>query len=254
MDRKEVYELMLETVKQTEDFFKSKGIVGASFSVKTRTTFGDPEKYFHACGGTDRQGYPMIRANLGYALGSDTRTFYEYRSFAKDPQIGTVFNNTRRAVQALVIHEVCHAVVWCAHNASRVLTSPKAAAVNIEQVCYAYGSSHNNLDTTPHGGLWKFFYRQARNYIMENKSTDAVAILNDVIKVENEQPVVIKLKKVKTPKVKAPKTPSGRQQAFNIIRVELAKGTKRADIVKMIVTELNIKPATAAVYTYAFKG
>lgn len=113
-------------------------------------------------GGLDGSGNPYISLVLRrYALVEPhTATMTEYASYRADPVIGSVKGSWKKAIAALVAHELAHVVqVLCAVSSRR---------------CRSLGIDPSEADAG-HGDFWKGIYRDLRVNFVNNGECETVA-------------------------------------------------------------------------------
>lgn len=218
MNEREITALVNSTVKECREFFIKQGWATSSWNAKTKLSFSSARA--RSWGGM-RRGQPFISLALRHFLNTTDATFREYQSFQHDPQIGTVAGNTAKAIKALVIHEMSHAIQYSG-------TNEMAASV---------GASA--FDSRGHGLLWKGLYRTTRNALLNGIET--VIVPQDEIVLSNA-PIKLGAPRQNTMK---------RADALAWIREAKARGQSNRTIINTLVMVHRFKKTTATTYTYS---
>lgn len=216
MTPRDITNLVHATVKECTNLFKANGWASSSWSVKVVASFSTHRN--RSWGGT-RRGNPFISLSLNKYVGTALANFVEYKSFARDPEIGSVMSNTVNAIRALVAHEMCHAIQFSG-------TSGMAASVG------ALG------DCRGHGMLWKSLYRIARKAIVNGNTKTVNELTSNVVQLVKSSPVQPATNTVK------------RAEALRLIATWKHYGYTRSSIIAKLVTEYGFKKTTATTYTY----
>lgn len=145
MTENEIKYLVRTTVAQCKHFFKCNGWIPDDWHPKVKLSFS--QHRVRSWGGV-RNNQPFISLALIKFANTTKATFHEYPSFAHDPEIGTIYEDTEKAVKALVIHEMCHALQ---HSQKQNLSASFNAS---------------SKDAKAHGSLWKNLYRHTRNTLV----------------------------------------------------------------------------------------
>ena len=207
----QISSLVLSTAEQCRQFFVDRGWVSPTWKPQVKISFSLKRK--RSWGGS-RYGVPFVSLALNRFVGRDRASLYEYRSFAADPVIGSVLNDTERAVRALVMHEMCHAVQYSGGpEVRRQMAAQSAADVN----------SH-----VGHGAVWKNLYRATRSELMDKTPTPTVEL------------TAIATSHTLT-----------RQQALRLIASRKADQIPNKQIIAELVNRYGYKKSTATTYVYS---
>lgn len=217
MNQSEILMLVNQTVGECKFMFSNYGWVPEGWEVVVKTSFSPRRR--RSWGGA-RKGQPFISLALSRFDGTTHATFYEYPSFASSAVIGSVRNDTHKAVKALVVHEMCHAAQY--HALMNQSTNRLAASVAADA-----------NDTKGHGSLWKNMYKIARESLVNYVHHVPSATVQPVVKQE------VAVKKM-----------SGRSEALSWIKVQREKGVGNRAIIDQLVNDYGFKRTTATTYTY----
>lgn len=212
MNEREIKALVKSTVAECREFFRKEGWCSSVWNVDVTVSFS--AKRARSFGGI-RRGRPFISLAMGRYVGTTDGSFYEYRSFQHDRDIGTILNNTVKSVKALVVHEMAHALQYSGSQ---------------ETIAACVGAS--KFDSNGHGKLWKGIYRAARKAIV------------------NDETVQIMPKPVRVFKLRARNTMK-RAEALQWIREAKNRGWTNKEIICHLVTIHFFKKTTATTYTYS---
>lgn len=216
MNPKQIATLVHNTVHECNEFFVTQGWATKGWTPMVRISFS---QHRNRSWGGRRHGRPFISLALRRFVGQDKADFNEYPSFRHDSEIGSVQGNTIKAIKALVVHEMCHAIQYSA---------PAQA--------FATGGIVTN-DVKGHGTLWKTAYRLARNALVNHD--------NHTLPVTTKAPV-----QAKAVKAEATNTMK-RQEALEWIRNLKSAGVTNRTIIEMLVDKYSFKRTTATTYTYS---
>lgn len=146
-------------------------------------------------------------------------TLVEYSSFKNDPEIGTVTGSVEKALAALTVHEIAHAMQYTGNKNAMAGNSVEA-----------------KRDTHGHGALWRKIYRALRNNIVNNKEWAPVekTTTNDVQLVLTSS---------------APSRAEARRLAYNMFK----QGSTAGEIIRHLVAK-SMKKTTASTYVYEVKS
>lgn len=214
MNEREIRALVKDTVKECREFFRQQGWCSAIWDVKVQMSFSGRRK---ASYGGVRRGSPFISLVLHPYVNKHNANFYEYRSFQHDDEIGNIEGNTQKAVRALVVHEMSHALQYS--GAKDVI----AASMNIS----------SEVSVRGHGVFWKSIYRAARNALVNDDTTKAI-----------KKPAKI---------VSAPAHTMKRSAALAFIRDLKNQRWTNREIISCLVRHHYFKKTTATTYTYSVK-
>lgn len=216
MNPKQIEATVNETIKECKQFFVAQGWATNQWNPVVRLSFSE---HRNRSWGGRRNGRPFVSLALKRFVGKQDADFIEYPSFARDADIGTVHGNTIKAVKALVVHEMCHAIQH---------TTPNAIFAN---------AGITTRDTRGHGNLWKSVYRLSRKALVNQLQSSAP---KQVV-----QPIQLNVTKTE------PTHTMKRQDALAWIRRLKAIGASNRDIIHMLVTSHGFKKTTATTYTYS---
>lgn len=165
--------------------------------------------------GGQRRGKPFVSLAIRPHLRG---TLTEYSSFKNDPDIGTVTGSAEKAIAALTVHELAHAMQYSGDRNAM-------AGNNVAAKRDAYG----------HGALWQKIYRELRVKIVNGKQWTPV------------ESGTAEVKMILTSS--APTRGEARRVAVQMFR----EGSTAADIIRHLVG-LNMKKTTASTYVYEMKS
>lgn len=214
MNEREMRNLVKDTVKECREFFRQQGWCSAIWDVKVEMSFSGRRKSSY---GGVRRGIPFISLVLHPYVNKHYANFYEYRSFQYDKEIGNIEGNTEKAVRALVVHEMSHALQYS--GAKDVI----AASMNIS----------SEVSVRGHGVFWKSIYRAARNALVNDETTRSI-----------KKPAKV---------VTTPTHTMKRSAALSMIARLKRQDWSNKEIIYFLVTHHFFKKTTATTYTYSVK-
>lgn len=227
----EIRAIVAETVATSIKFFIERGWVDKGWSPDVKLNFTPRGR--RSWGGVkwDRRSgsvIPFVKLSLGHLVNVPNGWHVEYRSFANDTDIGTVKGDSIKAIRALVVHEMCHAVQY----------SGKVRAEG--------SAMRGRSDQNGHGALWKNLYRECRRNLVNDFGT----FVYKVPSVTPEVTVKNKETKVKAAPRKNQKNVLSRDEAYARIRDWFACGMTRKQIIDRFVQVYGYKKGTATTYSY----
>jgi hypothetical protein len=214
MNEREIKALVRSTVKECRQFFREQGWCSSTWDVKVTTSFAGRRN--RSWGGA-RRGVPFISLALSRYVSTTDSAFHEYRSFRYDKDIGTIVGNTTKAIKALVVHEMSHALQFSGSK---------------DLIAASVGTDIKKNGVGGHGEFWKGIYRAARKALVND---DTVQILS--------KPVVV-------PGTLARNTMK-RAEALQWISDRKRHGWTNQEIIHHMVVRLAFKRTTATTYTYS---
>lgn len=177
----------------------------------------DPSRRRVRSWGGQRNGKPFISLAINSHL---TGRLTEYDSFKTDSDIGSVTGSVEKALAALTMHELAHAIQYSG-----------------DTTAIAGNSVEASNDRHGHGALWRKIYRELRVLFVNNVQW---APYSDQLSAEIHS-------------VAQTVTFSRKQDAQRIALYWFRKGHRAPDIIKRLV-KLNVKKTTAAAYVYEIKS
>lgn len=166
--------------------------------------------------GGQRYGKPFVSLAIRPHLNG---VLTEYSSFKNDPEIGTVSGSVEKALAALTVHELAHAMQYSGNKTAMAGNSVEA-----------------KRDTHGHGALWRKIYRALRVNIVNNKQWAPY---------QKDDKTTIKMILAST----CPSRAEARQIALRMFR----EGNKAGDIIRHLIGR-NMKKTTASTYVYEVKS
>lgn len=156
-------------------------------------------------------------------------TLVEYSSFRDDPEIGTVTGSVEKALAALTVHELAHAIQYSGNK--------DAIAGN---------SLEAKQDTGGHGVLWRKIYRALRKNFVNNKEWPLLGVgsYRDDDGWSSDYYASCTFAHLR-----APSRTEARQLAFEMFK----RGCTASEIIRHLVAK-SMKKTTASTYVYEVKS
>lgn len=217
MQANQIQAIINEAVEDCTKHFKARGWASDNWKCDVRVDFSNSR---NRSWGGQRRGRPFISLAVGHYVGRDNADFIEYKSFRADSQIGSVKGNTARAIKALVIHEMCHAIQFS----------------GTDRMSASFGVDKYSKDSRGHGYLWKSLYRISRSALLNSSTVNVPAPIAQSVQSPIAQPAGATMK---------------RSDALEWIRESKRRGHSNKTIINTLVVVHNFKKTTATTYTYS---
>lgn len=213
MNERDIAAAVTCAVKQCKNLFIERRWVNSDWNPKVVTSFS--RRRARSWGGK-RNGIPFISLSLHHFINKTTATMHEYKSFERDPEIGTISGPTEQVIRALVAHEMCHAAQF------------SGVAANAAKI------AGNYKDLRGHGRVWKNMYRETRRALVNGNNVP-------VVSAPEEKEIVSE----------PPQNMIKRKEALRLIASWRHAGHPNAVIISRLVIQYGFKKSTATTYTYS---